>query len=239
MREEKFFRLLPLIVICCLIITGCASSAVQRDAAANVDLGVQNAKNLVDGASDGSVADSYQNSSQTAKGMVYGGIAGATVGSLAPGVGFFAGTAVGAVMGGSYGTYIDSNATLEDQLQNRGANIVILGDQILLVMPSVRIFQSMTADIKPQAYGTINLIAKFVNQYTKTLVKVSVYTDNTGSRSADVGLSQEEANAASQNVNRRMVWMLVYCMPQATVEHIWYRKAEHGMLAAIIVSKSR
>jgi outer membrane protein OmpA-like peptidoglycan-associated protein len=196
MRAAKIelFRFLSLLTMFCIVITGCASSAVQRDAAANVDMGVQNAKNLANSATDGNIADTYQNSSQTTKGLVFGGAAGAVVGSLTPAVGFIAGTAVGAVIGGSYGAYIDSNSSLEDRLQNRGVTIVELGDQILVVVPSYRIFDSMTADIKTSSYTTLNLLATYVNQFTKTLVKLSVYTEDTGSRSVDLGLSQQQAN---------------------------------------------
>jgi len=192
----EIFRFLSLLAMCCLIITGCASSAVQRDAAANVDLGVQNAKNLAN--SDGSIGDSYQNSSQTSKGLMLGGAAGAVAGSLTPGVGLIAGTLIGTVLGGSYGAYIDSNSTLDDRLQNRGATLVVLGDQILIVIPSARIFESMTAEIKTQAYSTLNLVSQYINQYTKTLVKISVYTNDTGSGSVDLALSQQQANSVAK-----------------------------------------
>jgi outer membrane protein OmpA-like peptidoglycan-associated protein len=190
----RLFRFLSLSTLFCLIITGCASSAVQRDAAANIDLGVQNAKNLAYNATDGDIGDSYQNSSQTTKGVVFGGAAGAVAGSLTPGIGTIAGTAAGAILGGSYGAYIDSNASLADRLINRGANIVVLGDQILIVIPSARIFESMTADIKTPAYSTLNLVSEYINQFNKILVKVAVYTEDTGSRSVDMGLSQQQAN---------------------------------------------
>src|SRR5262249_19876005 len=150
-----------------LLLSSCASSIVARDTAANVDMGVMNAHNLVARATSGNITDTYQNSSQRAKGVVLGGAAGASIGALSSGIGVVPGAAIGALMGGSYGTYIDTHTSVEDQLVNRGANIIILGDQILIVIPSARIFNAMTSDIKPDSYSTLKLVAAFINRYTK------------------------------------------------------------------------
>lgn len=175
-----------------LILAGCASSAVQRDAASNIDLGVRNAKNLVSGDSD--ISDAYQNSSQTTKGVLIGGAAGAVTGAVySSSVGIVPGLAIGAILGGSYGAYIDANTTLRDKLENRGANVIVLGDQIMVVIPSARIFDAYSSTIKPRAYSTLDLLAKYVNSFTKMLVKVAVYTDDTGSNRVDLALSNQQA----------------------------------------------
>ncbi len=176
----------------------CASSNVSRDAASNVDMGVQNAKNLVDEGGDNAVTDSYQNTSQRTKGAILGGVAGGVTGSLTSGVGLFPGFATGAILGASYGSYIDSQTSLQDRLENRGVNIVILGDQILIEIPSVRIFNYMTATIKPQAYSTLQLVSNFINQYTKMMVKVAAYTSESGSPRADLALSQQQAESVAK-----------------------------------------
>lgn len=187
---EKF-RLLPFLVIFSFLLASCASSNVSREAAANVDLGVQNASNFVD--TDKTLADSYQNSSQMTKGAVLGGAAGAVTGAFTSAVGVIPGTVTGVILGASYGKYIDTNTTLQDQLENRGATIVVLGDQILIVIPSDRIFKPWTATVKPQAYSTLYLVAQYINQYVNILVKISVFTENTGSKSLDLSLSQQQA----------------------------------------------
>lgn len=187
-----------LVLISIFMLYGCASSHVSRDVASNVDMGVQNAKGLVDGVSESSIADSYQNASQRAKGAMLGGAAGAVGGSLVTAIGALPGGLVGAVFGASYGSYIDRQATLEDQLKNRGANIVILGDQILIVLPSARLFRHMTASIKPDAYSTIELTAIYINRFTKTLVKISAHTAALSSPEVDFALSQKQAEAVSR-----------------------------------------
>lgn len=176
-----------------MLMVGCASSAVQRGAASNVDLGVRNAKNLVNG--DANIADAYQNANQTTKGAIIGGTAGAVTGAIySSSVGILPGLAVGAILGGSYGAYIDANTSLQDKLENRGANIVVLADQVMIVIPSARIFNPYTSTIKPQAYSTLNLLTQYLNSFTKMLVKVSVYTDDTGSNSVDRALSSQQAH---------------------------------------------
>lgn len=175
------------------ILVGCASSDVSRDVTSNIDVGVQNAKNLA--YTNTEVGDTYQNTSQATKGAILGGAAGAVTGSLYSGLGILPGTAIGAVLGASYGSYIDSNTSLRDKIINRGGNIVVLGDQVLIVIQSSRIFHARTALIKPVSFSTLDLIAQFINQYTKTLVKVAAYTDDTGSREVDFALSQQQADS--------------------------------------------
>lgn len=190
-KKEKFLFFLLLITSCLLM--SCASSDVSRDAASNVDFGIQNAKDLVDDAGDGSIGDTYYNTSQLTKGALIGGAAGAITGGVTSGVGVIPGTAVGAILGASYGSYIDSKMSLKDQLENRGAVVVVIGDQILIAIPSARLFNPWTAKIKRQAYPLINLLVRYVNGYTKILVKIAAYTSDTGSKNMDLSLSQQQA----------------------------------------------
>lgn len=192
------FRLLSILALCSLVLCGCASSNVSRDVTSNIDDGVENAKNMVDGATESSIADSYQNASQKAKGAMLGGAAGGVTGAMSSAVGIIPGALVGAVMGASYGTYIDSNASIEDQLKNRGATLVVLGDQVLIMIPSARLFNEMSPKIKPDAYSTLNLVARYINGYTKMLVKVAAYTDALGSPDVNLSLSQEQAESVSK-----------------------------------------
>lgn len=199
------------LIFLCLNLFACASSEVQRDTATNVDLGVQNAKNLVDRATSGNIADSYQNSSQTAKGALLGGAAGAGAGALATPIGVLPGLVTGAVLGASYGRYIDTRTSTGDRAENKGANIVVLGDQVLIVIPSARLFEPVTATIRPTAYPILNMVARYINKYTKMLVKVSAYTSVSGDKCADVALSKQQADAvvrylSAVGVNARLLY---------------------------------
>lgn len=198
MNVKSQFLILLSLFLFVSILTGCASSKVSRNAAANVDLGVENAKNLANSTGNTSFADRYQNTSQTAKGAIIGGTVGGVTGAFSSGIGVIPGAATGALLGASYGAYIDSNANSRDQLENRGANIVVLGDQILIVIPSARLFQPMSADVKPEAYSTLQMVANYINRYTKMLVKVSAYTNDTGSERVDLALSDAQAQSVAK-----------------------------------------
>jgi outer membrane protein OmpA-like peptidoglycan-associated protein len=192
----KFFLILPL----CFLLASCASSNVSRTAASNVDQGVQNAKNLTQGG-DMDVADQYQNSSQATKGAIIGGAVGAITGSLSTTVGFVPGTAIGAILGASYGSYIDSQTTLEDRLINRGVTMIVLGDQVMIILPSSRIFCENGSSIKDSGASTLWLVSQYINQYTTMLVKITAYTNSSPSPRMDFALSQEQA----ENVEKYLV----------------------------------
>lgn len=195
---EKSFFSSCLILLFCFFLSACASSNVTRDVTSNIDKGVENTEAMVGGSEDSNIADAYENASQTTKGAILGGAVGGLTGVLSSGIGFVPGAATGAVLGASYGAYIDANTTLEDQLTNRGATLVVLGDQVLIVIPSARLFNEMTPRIKPQAFSTLNLVVAYINGYTKTLVKIAAYTNDTGSASMDVSLSQQQADAVEK-----------------------------------------
>lgn len=187
----------------CLLFSGCASSRVSRDVASNIDVGVRHTQDLFDESTDGHIADSYQNSSQATKGAIIGGTVGAVAG-YSSGVGIIPGTAVGAILGASYGKYIDSNTTMVDRLENRGISIIVLGDQVLIVIPSSRIFNGPHSSvIKPEARSTLAMIVRFINCYIKTSVKVTAYTQGTGSPKVDLALTKQQA--------QRVVRFLIDC----------------------------
>lgn len=190
--EVKKLPILVLLPIFCWL-SGCATSNVSRDAAANVDAGILNLKNLTNFSETG-LGDAYQNASLAVKGGVFGGAAGAIAGSMTT-VGFFPATAAGAILGATYGMYLDTNMDIRDRLENRGWKIIILGDQVMIEVPSARVFEPLTPKIKQQAYETLQMLAQFINRYNKTLVKISVYTTKTNSFLADQALSEQQAIA--------------------------------------------
>jgi len=192
-------ELLVFIILSCFLLSGCASSDVSRDAASNIDSGIQNAKNMTGG--EGDIADAYQNSKQATKGVLLGGAAGALTGAVYGGTaGAVEGAAIGAILGASYGAYIDSKTTLTDQLENRGVTVIILGDQILIVIPSSRLFYPMTPSLKTQSYSTLALVAAYINGYTKILVKIAAYSSRTGSPEVALSLTQQQAEQVSKTL---------------------------------------
>lgn len=199
-----------LILLLFIFIQGCASSDMSRGAASEAD----KAKLDTDYAlshSESSVTDSYQNTSQATKGAIAGGAAGAIVSSLNSGVGLIPGIAVGAIFGGALGAYIDAHTTLEDKLENRGVKVIILGDQIMMVLPSVLVFNERTSNIRLHAYSTLDLVAQFINRYPNMSVNVSAYTSAcTLPDTVNIALTQQQAASVvkylwSKGVNTRLL----------------------------------
>lgn len=192
--RNYFFLLLML----SLFLQGCASSNVSREAADNVDVGYHNALVKAANLGNGSIADTYQNTSQRTKGLIIGGIAGAAAGSMSSGIGIIPGLAVGAIFGGAYGAYIDANSTFSDQLENRGVKMIMIGDQVMIVIQSNRLFNYMTGEIRPGAYPILDGVAKYIDMYPSMTVKVSAYTDAVNPERVNLALSREQ----SENVSR-------------------------------------
>ena len=207
------------------VLTSCASSNVSRHTASDVDMGVDNAKKLGSSFSHGDMIESYQNSSQRAKGALLGGAGGAIAAATTSSLGLIPGALAGMILGASYGAYIDSQATVADQLTNRGATIVELGDQLLVAIPSARLFDGMTNTIKPQAYSTLSLLATYINEQTKMLVKVSSYTDDIGEKSVNLALSKKQANSVAKyltasGVNARVLYAEGYGGTNLVIKNI-------------------
>ncbi len=192
-------RHLLLLASCLFLLAGCASSGVARSSASGVDKTVQGSKDLYNAATDESdMAGSYQNTSQTTKGAMIGGAIGAISGTMSSRIGILPAAGLGAVVGAAFGAYIDAHTTLVDRLENRGVSVVVLGDQVLIVVASSRLFQPASANLYPQAYSTLDMVAKFINQYDKVMVKISAYTNPLGPPNVNLALSQGQAHAVEK-----------------------------------------
>ncbi len=175
---------------------GCASSSVSRSAAGQVDSAYENSNELVTHAGDHNPEDAFQNATQTTKGAIIGGTAGAVAGGVTSGsVGMIPGAAGGAFIGGMLGAYIDYHTNIRDQLENRSVKIMVLGDQVMLVLPSAQVFTGMTPDIRMQYYSTLDLVAKLINSYTTMSVRIGAYTNDVGDKQVNTVISQQQANA--------------------------------------------
>jgi outer membrane protein OmpA-like peptidoglycan-associated protein len=178
------------------LLLGCASSSVSRSAAGEVDTAFENSSSAIAHAGDGNPEDAFQNASQTTKGALIGVTAGAVAGGITAGsVGILPGAAGGAIIGGVLGAYIDYHTNVRDQLENRGVKVLILGDQIMLVLPSAQVFNGMTPDIHAQAYSTLDLVAQLINSYTTMSVRVGAYTNDIGNKEVNQVVAEQQANA--------------------------------------------
>jgi outer membrane protein OmpA-like peptidoglycan-associated protein len=88
-----------------------------------------------------------------------------------------------------------SHKMLTSRLESRGATVAVIGDQILIVMPSALIFKPYTATVMPNAQPTLGMLADYINSYTSMLVNVNVYTSKTCGGTTDLDLSKQQAKS--------------------------------------------
>jgi outer membrane protein OmpA-like peptidoglycan-associated protein len=192
----------PIILFATLSLINCASSDLSRNMAANTNYGIANAQNAVQDLNPLDLANRYPQANQTTKGAVIGGTAGAVTSLFSSGIGFFPATATGAILGASFGRYIDSVSTARDSLANIGVNVVTLGDNVLIVIPSNRLFGSMSAVLTRNGLNTLDSVARFIRHQRKILVKIAAYTNDDGSSRRELTLSNEQAQAVGRQLQR-------------------------------------
>lgn len=86
-------------------------------------------------------------------------------------------------------------AALRQSLQNSGVNIERRNDNIVITMPDAISFATGRAYIQPQFYATLNNLAYTLNQYPETRIQIEGHTDNVGSDSDNLRLSQQRAES--------------------------------------------
>lgn len=195
-----------------LFLVGCASSDVSRSAANQVD-DVYNS--ATQGGSPPDPVSAFHVATQATKGAVVGGVAGAGIGSLVNGIGVIPGAVGGAIFGAAAGAYIDTHTNWRDKLENAGGQVLILGDQVKIIVPSSMLFHSMTADLNPAAYQTLDMVAQFLSSFDKIGIKVAAFTNATGPARINQEISQEQANAVARylwlkGVNGRLMTAVGY-----------------------------
>ena len=137
------------------------------------------------------------------------------MGGATNGIGALPGAVTGAILGGALGAYIDANSNIVDTLKNRGVKLFILGDQVMFVIPSSRLFYELTPSIRYGAYPTLDLIACLIGNYLNMSVKVAAYTSDSGCAAVDQALSQQQADRVvrylwKKCINTRLIYAVGY-----------------------------
>lgn len=145
--------------------------------------------------------------SKTAWGTGIGAAAGAGIGALVGGEkGALIGAGVGAVSGAGVGGYMDLQARkLRQELEGTGVRVAKNGNNIVLIMPGNITFDTNKANIKSNFKPVLDSVAKVINEFDKTKVQVTGYTDNTGTAAINNKLSAERANSVATYLRLRGV----------------------------------
>ena len=160
------------------------------------------------------------------KGTAGGAAAGALIGQLIgkDTKGTLIGAGVGALAGLGWGAYRDrQEQELRERLKNTEVQVSQNGDNLNLNLPGGVTFSTDSSNIVSSFYGPLNSIATVLVQYPETRIIVNGYTDNVGSASYNVSLSERRAASVrnyliQQGVSARRISYVGYGMenPRAT-----------------------
>jgi len=127
-----------------------------------------------------------------AAGGVIGGIIGKKAGNTA--VGAIIGAAVGGTAGGFIGKRMDKQAA-EIQKAIPNAEVIREGEGIIVKFDSGILFDFDKFALKDAAKQNIESLAKSLNQYPGTDIKIIGHTDSRGTEEYNMGLSERRAAA--------------------------------------------
>ena len=154
------------------------------------------AASLLACAETGSVLDT-----KTKKGAAIGTLAGAAAGAAIGGHkhragGALIGAATGAVAGGLIGNYMDKQAQELDAIP--GADVTRGDDALMVNFQGGLLFDSGKSNLQPGAFDRLSQLARTLNTYPKSQVKITGHTDGQGDDSFNQRLSEERADSVRQ-----------------------------------------
>lgn len=166
--------------------------------------------------------------SDTATGIAFGTVGGAVVGTAASGgnlVGGAVGAAVGGIAGGFIGSYLDSHKTLVQKLQSNHVQVIQIGDQVKLVLPSDLFFLQQTPVLNTKYYPVLDQIVTFLQGLNKINVKIAGYTDNTQCTLRNMALSRQQAQAIADylwnhGIDTRVLYAVGYGEQQSIASNL-------------------
>ncbi|HEX5711125.1 MAG TPA: OmpA family protein [Sulfuricurvum sp.] len=183
-------------------------------------------------------------------GALLGGVAGAIAGkstSTHSTKRAVIGGAIGALAGYGIGAYMDKQeAELNQELKGSGVEVQRQGDTINLNMPGGITFDTGKANIKPNFNPVLSDIASVMSKYPETKIEVQGHTDNVGSNSDNLQLSQLRAQSvtsalSAQGVDSSRIKSVGYgeSMPVATNDTPAGREANRRVEIKIIPNPAK
>lgn len=214
LRSALSFAGVQLILLAALL-SGCASSDLSHSANHQMQTAFSSGEDAAGGVGEINPRRAWQGSSQTAKGVILGGVTGGAAGAMTSGIGIGAGAVGGAIFGGALGAWIDANTTAADRLQNRGVEVMKIGDQIRVVLLSSDLFQDDTATLSRHAYKALDGVVQLIQHYPNRSVTVAAYTNPGEQGKASLALTKAEAESVMRylweaGINTRLIHAIGY-----------------------------
>ena len=162
------------------------------------------------------VTDPYTGERRLSK-TVLGGLLGAGAGAgIAAGIAALAGKDAakaaligggsGLLVGGAVGGYMDyQDAKLREFLTGTGVQVIRVGDEITLSMPSNITFKTDSDVLSPDFLEIMHSVTLVLNEYDKTIIEVMGHTDSSGSTEHNLGLSQRRARSVGSHLEDKGV----------------------------------
>ena len=153
--------------------------------------------------------DPYTGESRTSKATTYGLGAAIVCGLIGAGESGKrarnAAAGCGAI-GAGIGVYMDTQENeLRKQLVNTGVQVQREGDNIRLIMPSNITFDTDRSNLKASFKEVLNSIVLVLNHYPDTNLNIVGHTDNVGSDTYNLTLSNIRANSVAQYLTSQNV----------------------------------
>lgn len=168
----------------------------------------------------------------TKQGAVIGAASGALVGGIAAGsvVGAGVGAIAGGVLGASIGNIYQSNMTLVDTLQYNGVQVIQLGDEIKLILPTDRFFKPNSPLMNMQYYTIMQMVVEFIKKFPTISIKIAGYTNNQGAYERNLALSRSQAQTIMQYLwNSGIDVRLIYAVGYGSKNPIANNNSYHGL----------
>ncbi len=138
--------------------------------------------------------------------VAVGAATGAIVGSVASGVPNALTAVMGGIVGGAVGLKLAEQIS-QDQLHHdllRGnVQIIKVGEDIMVVLPSHSFFYDNSSHLNEAFYPVLDDVATFMARYQTVTVKVAGYTDNQGDNTRNLALSREQAQAIAKYIQHQ------------------------------------
>lgn len=142
-------------------------------------------------------------------GAAGGAILGQAIGRNTTGT--LLGAGLGAIIGGISGNQIGAYMDRQEQelraamAQSQAASIQRTQDVLTATFKSQVLFDFDSSTLKPGAYSEMDRVARILNKYPQTTIRIEGYTDQTGSEAYNQALSERRATAVKNALTQRGV----------------------------------